>query len=206
MTSDILISIFDSIPVWVMLAPIFICSILLLAVFIERMVFYKKTDIDYRLLMDSIAEKIKKKDFSEAKLLCGQGRNPLCDMIYDFLYRWNEHEDKQSILRYLSEQTIRSVEKYGGVIATIATISPMLGLLGTVTGMMKSFSGLAKLGPSARDLLAQGITEALITTVLGLLVAIPSILFYNFMVSRIDRFVRDIEFIANSLNDLYKVK
>lgn len=206
MTSDIIISIFDSIPLWVMLVPIFICSILLLAVFIERMIFYKRTDIDYRSLIIGITEKIKKRKFKEAELLCNKDEGPLCEMIHDFLYRWGEHEDKEVIIRDLSERTIRSIEKYGGVISTIATISPMLGLLGTVTGMMKSFSGLAKLGPSARDLLAQGITEALITTALGLLVAIPAIMFYNFMVTKIDRFVRDIEFVANSLNDLYKAK
>jgi biopolymer transport protein ExbB len=80
----------------------------------------------------------------------------------------------------------------------------MLGLLGTVTGMMKSFSSLSKMGPSARDMLAQGITEALITTALGLLVAIPAIIFYNYMVSQIERFVREVEYISNYLNDLWK--
>jgi len=206
MTSTIFISIFDSIPLWVMVLPILVCSILLLAVFIERIIFYKKTSIDYRLLMITITDRIKHNKIDEAKSLCGRNDGPLCHMIYHFLERWHTDEDKEIIIRDISERSIRSVERFGGVISTIATISPMLGLLGTVTGMMKSFSGLAKLGPSARDLLAQGITEALITTALGLLVAIPSIMFYNYMVSKADEFIREIEFIANSLDDLYQAK
>ena len=98
-----------------------------------------------------------------------------------------------------SENTIRVIEKYGGIISTVATVSPMLGLLGTVTGMMKSFSSLAKQGTSAQEMLAQGITEALITTALGLLVAIPSMIFYNYMVSKVEFYINEVEYIANSL-------
>ena len=81
----------------------------------------------------------------------------------------------------------------------LAAVAPLLGLLGTVTGMMKSFSGLARSGPMAHDLLAHGISEALITTAFGLLVAIPSLIFYNYLVVRIEHYIKDVENVANDL-------
>ncbi|MFA5519881.1 MAG: MotA/TolQ/ExbB proton channel family protein, partial [Spirochaetota bacterium] len=110
--------------------------------------------------------------------------------------------DKELAIRDHSEKTVRLIERYGGVISTIASIAPMLGLLGTVTGMMKSFSALADLGTSVQNQLARGITEALVTTALGLCVAIPAVIFYNYMVTRIEILVRDVEIIANEFISL----
>ena len=138
----------------------------------------------------------------DAEHACVKYSGPLIKMICDIILSWEDIENKELLLRNLSDESIRSVERYGGVMSTVATISPMLGLFGTVTGMMKSFSGLASFGPSAQDLLAQGITEALITTALGLLVAIPAIIFYNYMVSKVNYFVNEIEYIANSFLEL----
>jgi len=204
MTSKIIISIFDSIPLWVMIMPIFLCSVILLAVFIERMVFYRKISLDYRLLTGTVIENLVSGKREKASEECSRYSGPLNQMIREIMEKWDSTLEREFVIRDISEKTIGSIEKFGGVISTIATISPMLGLLGTVTGMMKSFSGLAKIGPSARDLLAQGITEALVTTALGLLVGIPALIFYNFMVSKVDYFVREVEFIANSFNDIGK--
>ncbi len=205
MTGKVIISIFDSIPLWIMILPIGICSVVALAIFIERVIFYRTIDTDYRVLMNSLIEKIKSNSINDAKLVCsGYKSQVIIKSIYNILDEWNNISDKEVVIRDESHKAIRAIEKFGGVISTIATISPMLGLLGTVTGMMKSFSGLAKLGPSAQDLLARGITEALITTALGLMVAIPSMMFYNYMVSKVDFFMREIEFIANSFAEAGK--
>jgi len=198
MTGKFFISIFDSIPVWVMLMPIFICSVTVLAVFVERMIFYRRINIDYRLLISSLGAKIEADRFDEARRLYEGYSGPLVVMIREIVENWKEPGDFEMRIRDMAEKAIRSIEKYGGVVATIATVSPMLGLLGTVTGMMKSFSGLASMGPSAHDLLAMGITEALVTTALGLLVAIPSLMFYNFLVGRIELYIREVEYIGNS--------
>ncbi|PKL38170.1 MAG: hypothetical protein CVV44_13460 [Spirochaetae bacterium HGW-Spirochaetae-1] len=198
MTGKFFISIFDSIPVWVMLLPIFICSVTVLAVFVERMIFYRRINIDYRLLISSLGAKIEADRFDEAKRLYEGYSGPLVVMIREIVENWKEPGDFEMRIRDMAERAIRSIEKYGSVVATIATVSPMFGLLGTVTGMMKSFSGLASMGPSAHDLLAMGITEALVTTALGLLVAIPSLMFYNFLVGRIEIYIREVEYIGNS--------
>jgi len=107
--------------------------------------------------------------------------------------------DRQLTILASSRYAIVSVERYVAVIATIATISPMLGLLGTVTGLLKGFTALYRMGAGteATHLLALGVSETLITTVLGLLVAIPSWSFYNFMVAKVEHYVKEIEYISN---------
>lgn len=201
MKSDIIISLFDSIPLWVMILPIFLCSIIATAVIIERIIFYKKIKYDYRLLMGNILNLIQSKssNIEEVRNICSRYRGPIISMIQDVMSRLSSKNDRERIIMENSENTIRRIEKNIGVISTIATISPMLGLFGTVTGMMKSFSGLSKVGPVAHDLLAHGIAEALITTAFGLLVAIPSWIFYNYMISKVDYYLKEIEFVANSL-------
>ena len=200
------LSLFDRVPTWAVLAPIFICSVVFIAVVIERVVFFRRINLDYRLLIRNIASflGVRKAKRDEASLFLASYSGPLVEMMRGILDAAGTSENRELVIRDISERTILRVEKHAGVIATIATISTMLGLFGTITGMMKSFSSLSQYGQGAQELLARGIAEALITTALGLTVAIPALLFYNYMVSRIDYFVKEVEFIANSLNELLK--
>jgi len=185
-----------------MIFPIVMCSVVSLSVIIERSLYYRKMNVDYRLLVANISEKLQGGNNEEAGKLLGAYGGTLVDMMRNIVLDWSTSANREGLVLDQAEKSVRTVERFGGVISTIATVSPMLGLLGTVTGMMKSFSSLASFGPSAQDLLAQGITEALITTALGLMVAIPSIMFYNFMVSKSEVYTREIEFIANALIEI----
>jgi len=89
------------------------------------------------------------------------------------------------------------------VLATTANVAPLLGFLGTVTGMIRSFDALAQAGLSNPGLVASGIKEALTTTAGGLAVAIPVQIAYNYFMSRIGRFVREIETAANMLLETF---
>ncbi len=202
MTGNVIISIFDSIPVWVMLVPLFICSVIILAVFIERMLFYRSIDMDYRLLMNGISSLVRQGKVPEALALCGAGKGPVMEMIRKILASINDPGDAELMITSCAEKAVEAVEKFGGIVATVGTVAPMIGLLGTVTGMMKSFSALGNAGNAAKGLLAGGITEALITTALGLVVAIPAIIFYNYMASRTRSFIREIEYCADIFIDL----
>ena len=201
MKSDVIISLFDSIPLWIMILPILICSIIALAVIVERLIFFNRIKYDYRLIIRNILNLINLLKIEEASMLCKRHEGPIIVIIQNVLDSLRLKGDRERIIMESSENAIRVIEKNIGIISTIATISPMLGLFGTVTGMMKSFSGLSKVGPIAHDLLAHGIAEALITTALGLLVAIPSWIFYNYLVAKIDYYLKDVEFVANSLID-----
>jgi biopolymer transport protein ExbB len=175
-----------------------------MAVFIERVTFFRRLKkIDYRLLLGSIVEKLKPKKSStrEVDLVLAGYSGPLIDMITQIVGNRSRLDSGGMLIRDASEKSISKIERFGGVVSTIATISPMLGLLGTVTGMMKSFSGLSDYGAAAQNLLAGGITEALVTTAFGLVVAIPAVTFYNYMVARMEHYIREVEFIANTLFD-----
>ena len=201
MDGTFFISIFDSIPLWVMLAPLFFCSIILVAVIIERIFFYRKIDADYSIILENVVLNIRANRISDAKLCCDNKNGPFFLLSLNIISK-GDASDREIVIRDYSEKTVRLIERYGGVVSTVASIAPMLGLLGTVTGMMKSFSALAEHGASMQNHLAKGITEALITTALGLCVAIPAVIFYNYMVTRIEIFVRDVEIIANEFISL----
>jgi biopolymer transport protein ExbB len=198
MQSSTIIGIFDAIPLWVMLLPIILCSILSLAVIIERIVFFSRIKLDYTQMVESVRAYCSGGNIQDARRVCENYTGPVVEMMKKVLGSLSGDESRQRVVSDYSDRAIRGIEKNIGVIATVATIAPMFGLLGTVTGMMKSFSGLSRVGPMAQDLLAYGIAEALITTAFGLLVAIPSWIFYNYLVSRAEYYVREVEYVANS--------
>ena len=194
------ISIFEAIPTWVMLLPIFICSIIGTAAIIERILFYNRINTDYAMHINNVAKEYSN-NIQQALLQCKKVPGPISELIYNTLAFPASMKERERVITENVYLTQKKIEKHVGIIATIATISPMFGLLGTVTGMMKSFSALSRVGNVAQDLLAYGIAEALITTALGLLVAIPAWIFYNYLVSRVERYAKDLEYVANALLD-----
>lgn len=199
MESHVLISIFDSIPIWVMIIPIVLCSVIALAVIIERIIFYKRIDFDYTLIIGNVSDFIKANQIDKAAILCERYGGAIIQIIKTVIGNFSLKGNRERMITEASESAVKRIEKNVSILATISTIAPMLGLLGTVTGMMKSFSGLSKIGPAAHDLLAYGIAEALITTALGLIVAIPSLIFYNYMVAKVEYYIKEVERIANVL-------
>lgn len=195
------ISIFEAIPTWVMLLPIFICSIIGTAAIIERILFYNRINTDYAMHINNVAKEYSN-NIQQALLQCKKVPGPISELIYNTLAFPASMKERERVIAENVYLTQKKIEKHVGIIATIATISPMFGLLGTVTGMMKSFSALSRVGNVAQDLLAYGVAEALITTALGLLVAIPAWIFYNYLVSRVERYAKDLEYVANALLDL----
>ncbi len=201
MHSGTLIGVFDAVPTWVMLLPIFICSVIAVAAIVERIIFYRRINADYALLLSSVHKECSANNIPQALMLLKKVPGPISELVYNALTFASTHKEREGLIAEHIYAAQKAIEKHVGIIATIATIAPMFGLLGTVTGMMKSFSALSKVGNVAQDLLAYGIAEALITTALGLLVAIPSWIFYNYLVSRVERYTKDLEYVANALLD-----
>jgi biopolymer transport protein ExbB len=196
---DNIIFFLTSVPIWATMAPIFVCSIISLAVIIERIVFYRKINFDYRFIMENVTDFINKNNLKNAHSFLDEYYGPVITVIREILNSFKTKSDRQLTILASSRYAIVSVERYVAVIATIATISPMLGLLGTVTGLLKGFTALYRMGAGteATHLLALGVSETLITTVLGLIVAIPSWSFYNFMVAKVEHYIKEIEYISN---------
>lgn len=201
MNSEILLSFLIMIPTWVLLIPIGICSILLLAVFIERVVFYHLATRQFSGPIPELRVKINSLKAEERIQMVD-----ISDVFVKKLFRDAcEHRkglDREKAVEKATLLLFRKTERFLGLVSTISTVSPMLGLLGTVTGMMKSFSALSSVETQAQSMLAYGIAEALVTTATGLLVAIPAVILYNYMVSRSGILVQELEETANSLLDL----
>ena len=178
---------------------IIFASIVALAIVVDRLLFYYKMQKENNFIIDKIEscfELNKTSTQSEFKKMlsdiCKLKKNSLSNMLMIVLNEDKEETELEKKLD-LSFQTIYSyLQKRIHVLETIAAISPLMGLLGTVYGMIKSFVVISK-GDVASASLAAGISQALITTALGLIVAIPCIIFSRYFMQRINKIADTIE-------------
>lgn len=183
--------------------PILLCSIIGLAVIIDRYVVLKKSKVNVPAFMVKVRGFIKKKDVSGAIQYCLEEKSPISNMVRKGLkkYRYG-HERVKEAIENAGKQEVSKLEKGLSILATIAGVAPMLGFLGTVTGMVSAFMTIEDLqgtvGPSD---LAGGIWEALVTTVFGLIVGIIALTFYNYFLSAINKLVADMETISTDVVD-----
>jgi biopolymer transport protein ExbB len=183
---------------------ILLCSIIAAAVVIERFVRLYRARINTDEFMEDIAETLKRNKVMEAIDKCNAMPGPIAKILKAGILKHNRSraEIKEAI-EDAGVHEVPELEKNLGALATIAHICPLLGLLGTVTGMVRTFQVIEQkavaLMPVNPGDLAGGIWEALITTVAGLAVAIPTYVAYNFLVSKVDGFVLEMEKSATDL-------
>ncbi|MGB2600224.1 MAG: MotA/TolQ/ExbB proton channel family protein [Candidatus Omnitrophota bacterium] len=190
---------------------ILLCSVIALAVFLERMWRLYQSRINTEEFMEDIAETLKRNKIMEAIDRCNATPGPIAGILKAGILK---HDRSRIEIKEAIEDAglheVPRLEKNLGVLATIAHISPLLGLLGTVTGMVHSFQVIEQKAVSLMPVnpgdLAGGIWEALITTVAGLSVAIPTYVAYNFLVSKVDGFVLEMEKSATDLVNILGTK
>jgi len=194
-----------------MMYLIIIASILAFGVVIERIYSLNKARIDSGRFMDSIINVLKRNKIIEAIEMCNATPGPIAHIIKAGILK---HDRSKPEIREAVEEAaqleIPRLEKHLPVLATIAHIAPLLGLVGTVTGMIKSFQVIqqkaAAMVPVNPGDLAGGIWEALLATLAGLSVAIPTYVAYNYLVSQVDNLVYDMETSATDLVNLLSSK
>jgi biopolymer transport protein ExbB len=184
--------------------PIFICGVLTLTIIIERFIYLKNSQIDSEKFITEIENLLKKRKIREAMEKCENQNKPVPNIVKAGLLKLDRTRDEiKEAIEDAANHQIPELEKYLVILATIAVISPLLGLLGTVTGMIKAFMVIEmKEGLVHPGELAGGIWEALVTTVGGLVVAIPAYLSYNYFVSRVNNLILEMEKSATRLIDL----
>jgi len=178
----------------VLMYPIVFLSILSLAIFLERLFFLKTKRYIPNEFISKIYDSLNKKSFKEARILCANNKTAIAKICKDIL----ENLDVPiSRLMELAEESGRfqskNLEKYLPTLQTIANISPLLGLLGTVIGMIKTFIAISEQGLGNAQALAGGISEALLTTAAGLSVAIPTVVFYYIIKHQSDKIILEME-------------
>jgi len=158
----------------------------------------RKIQIDTRQFLNRILDKMKRHQIKEALEICEMRRNPISRILKAGILKYDR--GRQQIKEAIEDAALYEephLEKNMTALATIAHISPLLGLLGTVVGLVRCFQVIqaksTTLQPVSPGDLAGGIWEALLTTVAGLVVAIPAFVVYNYLVSRINNFILEME-------------
>lgn len=174
-----------------LMVPLIGCSFALVVFGIERTVSLRTNRVVPRMFVDRFVEQLQSGEFSRQKAIdaCEASGSPVARVFAAAVRRWGRPavEIEQSAIDACEREVVQ-LRRYRRVFNGVATIAPLLGLLGTVFGLIRSFNDVVAAGAMGRpDMLAGGFGEALITTAMGLLVAIPAMVLYSFFTSRVDR-------------------
>jgi len=184
------------------------CSIISVAVIIERVVYYKRrSQFSRSVILEQIRKEFAGHHVLNAVSLCKNIDTPVAKVALAGL-NLHGHDEKliaNAMEREITVETIK-LERFIGIVGSIGGTAVYIGLLGTVIGIMRAFSDISKAGSGGMDVVTVGIAEALVCTAAGLLVAIPAVLSYNWFTRKIDNFVIDMELAASELVDLMCVK
>ena len=184
--------------------PILLSSIIGLAVSIDRFIMLRKAKINVPAFMVRIRGFIKKKDISGAISYCMQEKSPVANIVRKGLKKYKYGHDRvKDAIENAGSQEVSKLEKGLSVLASVAGIAPLLGFLGTVTGMIQAFMTIQDLAGAANPSdLAGGIWEALITTAFGLIIGIPALALYNYFLGSVKKLVGEMETVANDVIDV----
>ncbi len=178
----------------ILMVPILACSILALAIILERFWTLRPSRVTPQQTINELWRWIKKKELNGRKLKALQASSPLGRILAGGLMNAKHGREimKESI-EHEASQVIHDLERFLNPLGTVATITPLLGLLGTVIGMIKVFAEIQLAGVGDAGNLAGGISEALITTASGLSVAIPALICHRYFIRRVDELVVGME-------------
>ncbi len=187
-----------------LMIPILLCSVFALEIIIEKLIYFSTIQINTSQFKENIFSLLRDNKIKEAVQLCDAHSSPVAKILRAGVLKFGAaREEIKESMENASLFEIPKLESRLGILATVAHISPLLGLLGTVTGMISCFHAIqvraAAFNPLTPGDLAGGIGEALITTMAGLMVAIPSFVAYNYCVSRINQFTLEMERAATEL-------
>ena len=194
-----------------MMYLIILSSIIAFGVVIDRIYNLYKARIDADKFMDGITAVLKRNKIIESIEMCNNTPGPIAHIVKAGILKHDRSKPEiKEAVEEAAQLEIPRLEKHLPILATIAHIAPLLGLLGTVTGMIRSFQVIQMkalaLAPVNPGDLAGGIWEALLATVAGLAVAIPTYVAYNYLTSQIDNLVYDMERSATDLVNLLSSK
>lgn len=174
----------------VLVIPILLCSVVTLAVFAERLIFFWRQRISGKGLVERITALLLSNDYNEAARQAAADPTPMGRILARGMEVMNlDRETLETVIVQSTEEEVRSLSAGLQLLATIGNIAPLLGLLGTVVGMIKAFMVIQDMGGKVNaSVLAGGIWEAMLTTALGLAVALPTMVAHSYLSGRVDRY------------------
>lgn len=185
-----------------------IISIGAFAVVLERIVFFARNEKNVGSnFRGEILSLVANKKIDEAIALCDTKKSCVASAVKKFLQKAPRGIDVQDYEFILKEITIKETSPYESrlnLLASVISISPMLGLLGTVTGMIRAFTNISKYGTGDAAIVADGIAEALLTTAAGLMIAIPVIVVYNYLNRRLEKMENEIDDVVTNIINIFR--
>lgn len=185
-----------------MMIPITLASLVGLTVIIERMLVLRQS----RIIVPEIAEAVETlsvgKDLSVAYAICERRPGPFANVVKAGLdHADNDWTIMRDVLEEAGRQEATLLTRRLGILETVAAVSPLLGLLGTVLGMIRVFATISLAGLGNPETLSSGISEAMVTTAAGLIIGIPALVAYNGLTGRADRIIFELEYYSSKVLD-----
>jgi biopolymer transport protein ExbB len=181
-----------------MMWPIILCSVLALAIVLERLMYFRSIKTNTQQFQLEVFEQLKRQQIKEALQLCDKASHPMANILKAGILKYDRPRSQiKEVMEDASLYEIPKLEKNLLALSTIAHIAPLLGLLGTAIGMVRCFQAIsikaAGLNIIVMADLSAGIWEALLSTVAGLVVAIPAYVAYNYLVSLVNNAILEME-------------
>ncbi len=178
-----------------LMVVLFVCSVVALGVFIERMSYYKRSRMNVSEFLAGVLALLRRQSYAEAISRCEEGHGPIVSVVRTAIYKRHlPPTELREVVREIAQLEIPHLEANISLLGTIGYVAPLLGLLGTVTGMIEAFVQINRTnGTASVGDLSHGIYTSLITTAAGLAVAIPCYLAHNFLVAQVHSLVADME-------------
>ena len=196
-----------------MIIPLIVLSVFAAAIIIDRLRAYKVADeIDTQTLFTNICNNLEADNIAKAISACEESKGPTAAVLLTGLYRYQllrergttRKEIERNVNKVMEEyapQVREGLEKRLNMLLMIASVAPLLGMTGTVTGMIRSFDMMSGMGGLDAGAVAGGIAEALITTATGLIVAVPAVIFYYNFSRKVESYTVDLEKRASEMVD-----
>lgn len=191
-----------------MMIPLYVLFVLAIFIFIQKLITLNKAAKTPRHLMDQVKVLVQSGQIDKAKMLCAGENTPVANMIAKGIERIGSPlKNIEVSIENVGKIEIYKLEKNLGLLATVSGAAPMIGFLGTVTGMIQAFISIAQEeGNVSPKLLSMGIYEAMITTAAGLVVGIIAYLGYNYLVTQVSKLVHNMEYTSIEFIDLLQDK
>ena len=191
-----------------MMIPLYLLFILAIFIFIQKLITLNKAAKTPSHLMDQVKVLVQSGQIEKAKLLCAGENTPVANMIAKGIERIGSPlKNIEVSIENVGKIELYKLEKNLGLLATVSGAAPMIGFLGTVTGMIQAFISIAQEeGNVSPKLLSMGIYEAMITTAAGLVVGIIAYLGYNYLVTQVSKLVHNMEYTTIEFIDLLQDK
>lgn len=189
---------------WPVLSALGVMSVISLAVFLDRLIVFARAKVDVEAFVDGVLKMLGEKGRDETMKYCLAAGKPVGAVCAEAIRNAGDRSSMEKAVHNATQGELNKLETLVPMLATVASTAPFVGLLGTVVGIIRAFHDIsAKMG-GGPEVVAAGISEALVATAVGLFVAIPSTMAYNYFVHRLQRIARETDVAVFRLVDKLK--